>query len=266
MASSPPITHRMAIRAARAQAWAVGLALMLVCCACGRVHQRHWVQPGGERWEGDCRFDELSVAPDVARMKGKLLAVEVLNPLDTVQAANAKMHKPEDWREYWHVWEVDFEDYLADVLWQSAVFLDVCAPGDANPIEEPDYVCEVAMTEWDEGTGWMRFVIGFGAGATRMQWEGRIIEAASGREVLSFADARVHPGGPSMLGFNLRPFRGQVLISEDVRWAVEDLARALRKLTGTKEKQLPFYKLHKKYRWEGMYDQTPEELVAAGKD
>lgn len=240
-----------------------GLSLILLALACGRVHDRHFIQPEGPRWPSGHRLDQVFIAPEAAAMIGKRLTVELINPMDTVQVVGAKMYKPDDWQEYWERWRAEYENTLADVLWRTKVFQDVGTPADPNPIEQPHYKCQVALTEWNEGRGWMRFVIGFGAGATRMQWEGRITELAGGRTVMTFADARRHPGGPSMLGLDLRPLRGPVLISEDLVWAFQDLGRALRRITGTEEKPRSNYDRHKKYRWEGMYEQDGDET---GKD
>ena len=59
---------------------------------------------------------------------------------------------------------------------------------------------QVRITEFNSGNPGARALIGFGAGATEVQLEGKVIENKTGRTLSEFADRRLHPGGSLLLG------------------------------------------------------------------
>ncbi len=55
-------------------------------------------------------------------------------------------------------------------------------------------VLQTRITIIDNGKGWVRNLIGFGAGATTVQLEGKVFDARYKRTYMEFADRRVNPG------------------------------------------------------------------------
>jgi hypothetical protein len=225
-------------------------ALLLVAVSgCGGVRQVYWV--GGPFNNPSIRgfyYDLFYLAPDAAQtMRGRTLRVEVANTTETLAWSRSRITEPLDWR----AWRLDFENYLADRLWQSRVFADVCAASDPRPIIRPDLTFRFALTEYHEGNAFLRYFPSFGAGATRVQWESELLAdcpATAGggdapRRLFAFADARLHPGGP-YIGFSTKPFFGQRLIAEDLRMAIDDLVADLRRLTGTTDPPRDSFYLH----------------------
>ena len=59
---------------------------------------------------------------------------------------------------------------------------------------------EVRITEVNSGSAGVRAFIGFGAGATEFQIEGRVVDQKTCRTLVEFADRRKHPGGALFVG------------------------------------------------------------------
>ena len=93
---------------------------------------------------------------------------------------------------------------------------------------KPDAVLTVAITQWHEGNKVLRALIGLGLGATRVQYEGVLTDARTHKILFAFADARIHPGGPSVLGLPLKVWRGGDLITEDLGWGADEVAKTLK--------------------------------------
>ncbi|HOE97582.1 MAG TPA: DUF4410 domain-containing protein [Candidatus Sumerlaeota bacterium] len=229
--------------------------LLLPLAGCGRVHYRYYVRLDDRPLRMDLPLDLVYAHPRIEAIKDRTLEVHVLSPLDSVMASTAKMTKPDDWETYYETWRRDFENVLADKIWRTAIFSDVGTPSDPVPLEKPDYQLRVAVTEWNEGNRWLRWILGFGAGRTRVQWEGKLVNAANGEELLLFADAREHPGGPYMIGVSFHPPKGNALIAQDLAWASRDLANALREATGIDREPLGTNSFHRKYRYDNWQSQ-----------
>jgi hypothetical protein len=225
----------------------VATLVLPVSVGCGRVRQAHWVDgPFANEIHDDAvrgfYYDAFDLAPGAAEaMLGKTLRVEVEPTTRTFVAERCRITKEVDWEGA----RRRFEDHLADRLYQSQVFADVSTPADSRPLTRPELILRIAITEYHEGNAFLRYVPGFGAGATRVQWEGEMVacDRATGpdegadageRRILAFADARLHPGGPSM-GISTKPYDGQALIAEDLGLAIEGLVDDLRRLTHTEE-------------------------------
>ena len=244
--------------------WLPLLFIMLFVAGCGRVSQIHFVKGDFTlHHQAGINLDLVHVdAYAMSEVLGKTLVVQVIDPRQSIQPPS-KIIKGVDWP----VWWLDYEQFLADRLWQTAVFSDVSAASDVTCIREPDLVLKVAVTQWDEGNGWLRYLIGFGAGATRMQWEGALIDARTNHILLAFADRRLHPGGPSMLWFGWRrALNGPGLIAEDLRYAAIDLCAAIRRLTGVQTEPFKTWKSRPLYRTQAPDPAAATEPDAGGGD
>lgn len=212
------------------------LGALLFSAGCG-VSQVYYLQGNFNPVQSKgLRMDEVFLAKDVESIKGKTLKVQFVDPNKTIQKNISKVNRKlnqKDMDEIRHFFELN----LADRMWQSRIFSDVCAADDVFQIKHPDLVMRVAVTRWHEGLWLLRTVFGFGLGATHVQWEGAIVDAKTNRVLFAFADARLHPGGPSLAGFGARG--GGALIGEDLRYGADDLRRDLRKVTGVTEKVRP---------------------------
>ncbi len=59
---------------------------------------------------------------------------------------------------------------------------------------------QLRVTQFSPGNAPVRAFIGFGAGATKIQLEGKVIDNATGEVLAEFADLRMHPGGALVWG------------------------------------------------------------------
>lgn len=216
---------------------------ILVGAGCGRVQRVYLNEPGLLDAPGFSRLDHVSATPGVQELKGQTLAVELLPTSQTLSQESFEAASV-DWAE----WQADYENILADAMYQTLVFRDVSAPSDYDPLEDPDLRLAIAITEWDEGNGWLRLLLGFGLGRTRVQWEGLLRDMETGRTVMVFADAREHPGGPSIFGLGQEVMHGAPLIAEDLRWALADLQDALREFNEVETPKRSRYFPHPKAR------------------
>jgi hypothetical protein len=211
-----------------------GLLGALLLCACSSV-TRVYQTPRGLVLEdhADTRLDKTYFAAELAQARGRTIEIRLLSPPKTIDRDTSRVLqlKPEEWEP----WRRNFQDALATLCFRSRIFSVVATPNDPKPLTNPDLRFDFAVTQWNEGTGWKRYIIGFGAGATTVQWEGALIDVRAKRVLFAFADRRLHPGGPSMLSFNFKPFHGGSLIAKDLAWSAEDLFKTLRELTDTTE-------------------------------
>jgi len=217
----------------------LALTVLLGAAGCSRVSQLYYLRgsfdPAGGR---GLPLDQVYAGSQMASLRGKTIEVRMADPLRSIDKDTSKI-TPLMTNDLWHRFEKDYESDLANELWYSAVFSDVCTAQDSTPIAKPDYLLKYALTQWHEGNGWLRAFLGFGLGATREQLEGAIVDTRTGTVVFAFADARCHPGGPSVMGFPSRVFRGPALLREDLDFTATDLADTLRTLTGTDTPKRP---------------------------
>ena len=196
---------------------------------CGTVRQTYFVdrefEP--ERRKG-IRLDKIYVAPDVKEIVGADLVVELADPRTSIQGKR-KIKEGRDFEAF----AIDLERVISDSLWRTRIFRDVGTPRDEVPIPRPTLRLEVAITEWHEGSAWLRFLVGTWIGATRVQTEGRFVNPETGHVYLAFADAQRHPGYGK---FNPMTYRPQTLIASDLSFLVRDLQRDIVTLT---EQEIP---------------------------
>lgn len=89
-------------------------------------------------------------------------------------------------------------------------------PLDLSPIAR----LETTVSEVDPGHGWMRYFIGYYAGAAALQAEFRLREARTNRLIAVFATRRLHAGDPNM-GMNPMAFSAKYCLKK----AAESVAR-----------------------------------------
>lgn len=85
---------------------------------------------------------------------------------------------------------------------------------------------ETAITDIKPGVGWLRYVIGYGAGTTVMQLEGRLVEGD--KQLAEFAIREEHAGYPNML-LNTNVFSSTYCLKYAAEEAVGKLAPEIRK-------------------------------------
>lgn len=200
--------------------------------------------------------DLAYIAPNAAAaMTSHTLLVQVVDMRKSVRPEISRVTKKTDFESFQPV----LENILTDVMWRTRVFSDVSATSDLQPIKNPDLRFEAALTGWDEGSGWLRYLFGIlstpfrliGTGPTRLQWEGRITDARTGAVLIEFADKRVHPGGPSGL-FSLRPFRANALMEEDLAVSIGILAKGVREVCGVTAPMMSRAELHPRFHKEAV--------------
>ncbi|MEN6625879.1 MAG: hypothetical protein ABFD69_06610 [Candidatus Sumerlaeia bacterium] len=198
------------------------------------------------------KMDRAYVAPNAAElMTSRSLIVRVLDPRETIAPEISRVGK----KTNMSLFQEQLEKRVADEMWRTRVFSDVSETSETWPILHPDLRLEIAITGWDKGNGFIRYILpGFispifrlaGTGPTRMQLEGRLVDVKTRTIVLQFTEARIHPGGPA-LGLSFRPFNSALLIAEDTVTTIHTLAEKVHDIAGVpgkmrKEKELRPYR------------------------
>jgi hypothetical protein len=93
-----------------------------------------------------------------------------------------------------------FRRQLEQRLREAAIFEVVSTDPYFSTARSQSLTLQVRITEFYSGNPGARALIGFGAGATEVQVEGKVLECKSGRTLSEFADRRLHPGGTLLLG------------------------------------------------------------------
>jgi hypothetical protein len=199
--------------------------LPLLAPACSRVEQTYLIEPPEAFVKPNgVNLDHLEAFSRVHELRGARVLIEFSDPLESLDGRGKSSPK----RDF-NAFVGDYARALSDQLWRTGLFADVGLPDDPRPIRDPTHVLRFAITEWDEGSAWLQFLIGNWAGSTRVQTEGEFIDASDGARLAAFADARVHPGhGP----FGLSTWRPQTLISLDLAQQIRDLQRGLFAILG----------------------------------
>ena len=232
------------------------LLALLLCSACARVETLHYLTTPPDSLASDPTaprfyFDQTYVAPEARDICGRRLTVQVLPPADTLPPAVLAAYPPADWTQ----WATHYESHVADLMYQSRLFADVCASRDPQTHQPPDLLLRLAVTEWHEGSRAARLVLSLVGpasllyGATRVQFEAELLDG--GHPLLTIADARLHPGGPGIIAWQ----SARELIPEDLALAAAQLRDDLRKLLGATD-PLPGLIPHPAYR----YDLPPNRL------
>lgn len=219
--------------------------LMLTLVACGRVEQVGFVSPSRMAEDPPGLNFDLGYLDERAVLGGKTLNVRVLDPSRTLIPAMTKTGKDE---YNWESLRRNYEAQIADLMWRTRVFSDVSADSDPDPVSGAQLRLDVAITGWDEGSGWVRYIFPsflsaiarswFDTGATRLQVEGRMIDTATGNAILEFADARLHPGGPGFGPLAFKPFKSRTLLGESLISTARSMADSFREIARVDEKML----------------------------
>lgn len=204
------------------------LLLLPVLPACSRISTTYLIGPDTplERKSGAALFhDSLYYAsPEANQMVDRDLVVRVGDLRKTVQSGTKFSAK-----RNMQAFGADFEAVISDELWRTGIFHDVAPIRDEDPIPKPNLELYVAITEWKEGSGILRWILTL-AGRTRVQVEGQFADPQTGKILAAFADARIHPGHGHL---STKTFRPQTLIAEDLSEFVTDLCRQVLAMTGT---------------------------------
>lgn len=211
-------------------------ASTLLGVGCGRVSMIRYVR--GVEFDPNAAaglpVDQAYVDDAVMKLRGGKILVQFEDPAKTIDRSVSKVARRLDEGDSWSkvrgFFEMDFSIALKDQRLSDGrpLFSDVQRATTALSTFQPDAVLKLAITEWHEGNKFWRALLGVGFGHTRMQYEGVLTDARTGQILFAFADARIHPGGPSAFGFPLKVWRGDDLIAEDLTWAAKDLAKTLR--------------------------------------
>jgi len=95
-----------------------------------------------------------------------------------------------------------------DILTTDAQFLDSKRYGDLRVV-----TLEMFITHLSEGSGMLRYFVGFDAGRVDVQIEGRVVDAQTGRVLMEFADRRRFAGVTSS-GFNWSVLSAKPVVEE----------------------------------------------------
>lgn len=236
--------------------WTIGLMIWLglVGVTGCKTYPTYYADASKMATNTALKADQAYIAPNAAAlMTSRTLLVHVADMPASFQPKISKWSKKTDYKRF----RKEMEFKLADAMWQAHVFSDVSATSDLQKMKNPDLRLDVAVTGWDEGSGLLRFLLpGFvtpifravGTGPTRLQMEGRMIDARTGAVVLEFAEARLHPGGPNLALFSLRPFRSSLLIAEDVLGTFDDLKKSVHDIAGVSHPMRKSIDTHSRYR------------------
>lgn len=230
--------------------WVLAIAALFMVAGC-KSYPTYFVDRAPMKTGTQLKMDQAYIAPNAAAaLTSRTLFVEVADMRKTISPEISKVNKKRDLPKL----RVGMEEVIADLMWRTRVFSDVSVTSDIVPLKNPDLRLEAAVTGWDEGSGLARFLMGIvstplravGTGPTRIQWEGRIIDTRTGAIVLQWADARIHPGGPSLF-VSFRPFRSEVLIQEDLLVSIGIFADGIREVCGVTEPMMSRAEMHPRY-------------------
>ncbi|MCX7017449.1 MAG: DUF4410 domain-containing protein [bacterium] len=93
-----------------------------------------------------------------------------------------------------------FRTVLERQLRGAGIFEFVSTDPYFRTVRDGALILELRVTQINAGFGLARVLVGFGAGATEIQLEGRLIEPKSCRILMEFADRRLHPGSSLIAG------------------------------------------------------------------
>jgi len=103
--------------------------------------------------------------------------------------------------------------------------LSVLRPGENIPLTAKVADLEIAVTELDPGSGFARWFFGAGAGATKVQVEGRLTQPPNDL-VMAFAYRRAHSGNPT-LGINVAALSDDYTLKELRKQFTKDITKLL---------------------------------------
>lgn len=211
----------------------VAVLFALFTVGCSHVDTVHYVR--GVQFDPEVSrglpFNWTYVDHGVMKLRGGKILVQFENPGQTIvrSAPGTKISPvvdtPEQWESLRRALEMDFLVKLK----ATGEFSELQRATTTVSSFHPDAILKLAVTEWDEGNKWLRGILTVGLGATRVQFEGVMTDARTGKILFAFADARTNPGGGYTFGlFSSKIWQGPVLIAQDLSWGADDLARVMR--------------------------------------
>lgn len=155
------------------------------------------VQPSGWLWDydrlghvGGVPLEQVWIHPefDVRDYKFLYIAPVQIDPLAYRRGGEADHRKAQRLAEA-------YRNVLYQELKAAGIFDEVSIDPYWYTVHDHALSLETRITEIYSGKPRLRTIVGFGAGATEVQIEGRVIEHQSCRTLAEYADRRLHPGG-----------------------------------------------------------------------
>jgi hypothetical protein len=117
-----------------------------------------------------------------------------------------------------------FRKTLNRTLQDAEIFQIVSTDPYFSTTKQGTLTLQLRVTQFSPGCAPVRALIGFGAGATKVQVEGKLIDNATGEAVAEFADLRMHPGGALVWGVRTA-MDSEFLIGVDLKQMIDGIAK-----------------------------------------
>lgn len=117
-----------------------------------------------------------------------------------------------------------FRKSLNRTLQEAEIFRVVSTDPYFSTTKHGTLTLQTRVTQFSPGCPPVRALIGFGAGATKVQVEGKLIDNATGEVMAEFADLRMHPGGALIWGVKTA-MDSEYLIGVDLKQLIDGIAK-----------------------------------------
>lgn len=201
-------------------------ALCVAACALTLLVGFSTVQPSGwledyHRLEhiGGVPLEQVWVAPDFDVRNYHTLYIA---PVQVDQ--RALRNRGDSAREMAQRLVAAFRKSLNRTMQEAEIFRIVSTDPYFSTTKHGTLTLQMRVTEFSPGCAPVRALIGFGAGATKIQVEGKLIDNATGEVVAEFADRRMHPGGALVLGVRTA-MDSEYLIGIDLKQLIDGIEK-----------------------------------------
>jgi Domain of unknown function (DUF4410)/Protein of unknown function (DUF3313) len=173
--------------------------VLVTACACGAnttAHHNGYLQSYHRLGHvGGVPLEQVWIEPefDVRKYRTLYIAPVQIDPY-------AYRRNGEEDRQKAHRLADAYRMVLEQELQGSGIFQFVSTDPYFSRRREGALVLETRITEVNSGNPRQRVMIGFGAGATEVQVEGKVIELKTCRTLVEYADRRLHGGGAMFWG------------------------------------------------------------------
>lgn len=182
----------------------------LILLSCGQVQVRRFVDNGLPLHKGQ-KLDFVYKDPSLDfKAYDGLIIKKTVADAPTTQAVGSES-----------VAEAIFSAYCEEIK-RAGIFKDVKKEGEE--ISSRYLVLESSLTELNPGSGAARYLLGFGAGATNIQVEGKIIDPTTNKTLFAYVDRRA--GWIGVFGG-----RSRSLILDDAIAHAKDVIEELKSLS-----------------------------------
>lgn len=201
-------------------------ALWVAACALTLLVGFSQVQPSGwledyHRLEhiGGVPLEQVWVAPELDVRNYHTLYIA---PVEVDQ--RALKNRGDSTREMAQRLVMAFRKSLNRTLQETEIFRIVSTDPYFSTVKQGALTLQMRVTEFSPGSPPVRALIGFGAGATKIQVEGKLIDQATGEVVAEFADRRLHPGNALVLGVRTA-MDSEYLMGIDLKQMIDGIAK-----------------------------------------